>query len=78
MEAIAWVGDDPLLDKAMVLRALDENGITDRLLDDVTMWSMVGTTTATSRVTDLVTQIPFFFRVPILQISKSCRCASLS
>ncbi|KAL3810665.1 hypothetical protein ACHAXA_001054 [Cyclostephanos tholiformis] len=32
--AIAWVGDYPYLNKAMFLRTLDENGITDRLLDD--------------------------------------------
>ena len=34
VEAVAWVGDYPYLDKAMFLRTLDENGITDRLLDD--------------------------------------------
>jgi hypothetical protein len=35
IDAIAWVGDYPYLDKAMFLRTLSENGIVDRLLDDI-------------------------------------------
>jgi len=31
--AIAWVGDYPYLDKDMFLRTLNENGVTDSLLD---------------------------------------------
>ena len=37
INAVAWVGDYPYLDKAMFLRTLDENGIVDRLLDDYNM-----------------------------------------
>lgn len=34
VKAITWVGDYPYLDKAMFLRTLNENGISDRVLDN--------------------------------------------
>jgi hypothetical protein len=34
VEVVTWVGDYPYLDKAMFLRTLNKNGITDKLIDD--------------------------------------------
>lgn len=34
VEVVTWVGDYPYLDKALFLRTLNKNGITDKLIDD--------------------------------------------